>query len=141
VSAPPAPALADDVRDFLRVARIAMIATADATGAPHQAAIWFRLEPDDRILVNSAPGRRWPRELEASGRCSLAIIDEADRYRWLAVDATIDEIDRSAAAREDIVGLAVHYDDYSDAGAATFRSQARVSYRLRITAVHAELAD
>ena len=132
-------ALADDVRAFLAVARIAMIATTDSAGRPHQAAVWFRLEPDDRILVNSAAGRRWPRELEASGHCSLAVIDEADRYRWLAVEADIDQVDRSAAAREDIVALSRHYDDYSDAGAATFRSQARVSYRLRLTAVHAEL--
>jgi PPOX class probable F420-dependent enzyme len=134
-------ALTEDGRAFLGVARIAIIATSDASGAPHQAAIWFRLEPDDRILVNSSAGRRWPRELEASGRCSLAIIDEADRYRWLAVDAAVDDVDRSEAAREDIVALARHYDEYSDAGAATFRSQARVSYRLRIASVHAELGD
>ncbi|HYL41236.1 MAG TPA: hypothetical protein VET90_08010, partial [Candidatus Binatus sp.] len=107
--------------------------------APHQAVIWIRLEPDGRLLVNSVDGRRWPRELEASGRCSLAIVDEANRYRWLAVDAAVDAVDRSAAAREDIVALAVRYDEFSEAGAASFRSQARVSFRLRITAVHAEL--
>lgn len=135
------PTLAADVRAFLRIARIATIATADAAGAPHQAAIWFRLDPDDRVLVNSVAGRRWPRELEASGRCSLAIIDEADRYRWLALDAALDRADRSASAREDIVALSVHYGEASDEGAARFRSQARVSYRLRITAVHAELGD
>jgi hypothetical protein len=136
---PSALPLTDDARAFLRGARIGMIATSDGTGAPHQAAIWFGLEADDRILVNSVATRRWPRELEASRHCSLAIIDEADRYRWLAVDAILDAIDPSEAAREDIVGLARHYDDYSDEGAAAFRSQARVSYRLRITSVHAEL--
>ncbi len=118
-----------------------MIATVDATGAPHQAAIWFRLEPDDRILVNSVAGRRWPRELEGARFGSLAIIDEADRYRWVSVEARLEDIDRSAAAREDIVALAVRYGTYSEAGAADFRSQARVSYRLRITAVHAELGE
>lgn len=136
---PTTPALSADAREFLQRAQIAMIATTDATGAPHQAAIWFRLEPDDRILVNSVDGRRWPRALEAAGVCSLSVIDEADRYRWLAVDAALDEVDRSPTAREDIIALSVHYDDYSEAGAARFRSQARVSYRLRITAVHAEL--
>ena len=138
---PTTQALSADVRDFLHRPQIATIATADAGGTPHQAAVWFNLEPDDRILVNSVDGRRWPRELEASGRCSLSVIDEADRYRWVAVDATVDGIDRSPAAREDIVALAVRYDDYSDAGAARFRSQARVSYRLRIASVHAELGD
>ena len=137
----PTPTLTDAVREFLRVPRIATIATADAAGSPHQAAIWYRLEPDDRVLVNSVPGRRWPTELEGRGRCSLSMIDEADRYRWLAVDAAVDAVDRSPAAREDIVALSVHYDDYSEAGAADFRSQDRVSYRLRITAVHAELGD
>ncbi|HYL40893.1 MAG TPA: pyridoxamine 5'-phosphate oxidase family protein [Candidatus Binatus sp.] len=140
--AAPAPAaLTAEVRDFLRGARIATIATADEAGSPHQAAIWFRLEPDDRILVNSLDGRRWPRQLEASRRCSLAVIDEADRYRWLAVAAALEEVDRSSAAREDIVALSVHYDDASDAGAIRFRSQARVSFRLRITSIHAELGS
>jgi len=79
------PALSDLARAFLDAARIATIATVGPDGAPHQAAIWYRLEPDDRILVNSLAGRRWPRELEATGHCSLSIIDEADRYRWLSV--------------------------------------------------------
>ncbi len=136
---PSPPPLTDDVRAFLRVARIATIATVDGEGRPHQAAIWYRLEPDDRILVNSTAGRRWPRDLELGGRCSLSIIDEADRYRWLAVEAEVDAIDRSPAAREDIVALSRHYDDYSDAGAAAFRAQERLSFRLRITAVHDEL--
>ncbi len=138
---PTTSALSADARDFLGRAQIATIATVDAAGAPHQAAIWFRLEPDGRSLVNSVDGRRWPRELETSGRCALSVIDEADRYRWLAVDAGVDEVDRSPAAREDIVALSVHYGDYSDAGAARFRTQARVSFRLRITSVHAELGD
>ena len=131
--------LSDAVRAFLRVPRIGLIATTDEGGAPHQAAIWFRLEPDDRLLVNSVDGRRWPRELEARGRGSLAVIDEVDRYRWAAVDAVVEAIDRSSAAREDIVSLSVHYGEASDASAARFRSQARVSFRLRIVAVHAEI--
>jgi len=133
--------LTDQARAFLRQPRIATIATVDENGAPHQAAIWFRLEPDDRILVNSLVGRRWPRDLQATARCALAVIDEEDRYRWLAVDAALDGVDASERARDDIVALAKHYGDYSPAGEARFRSQARVSYLLRIEAVHAELGD
>jgi PPOX class probable F420-dependent enzyme len=137
----PSPALPESVRAFLQAPRIATIATVGPDGEPHQAAIWYRLEPDDRILVNSSAGRRWPRELEATGRCSLSIIDAADEYRWLSLQADLDDVDRSAAAREDIVALSIHYHDYSDAGAATFRAQDRVTYRLRVAAVHAELGE
>ena len=136
---PDSPSLSDAARAFLREPRVALIATIGPEGAPHQAAIWFRLEADDRILVNSLDGRRWPRELEAAGRCSLAVVDEADRYRWVAVEASVESIDRSEATRDDIVGLAKHFREHSADGEARFRSQARVSYRLRITAVHVEL--
>ena len=136
---PDSPSLSGAARAFLHEPRIALIATTGPDGAPHQTAIWFRLEADDRVLVNSVDGRRWPRELEAAGRCSVAVVDEADRYRWVAVEATVESVDRSEAARDDIVGLAKHFGEHSADGEARFRSQARVSYRLRITAVHAEL--
>src|SRR5204863_1199344 len=53
------PALTDRVRAFLRQPLFASIATTDATGAARQAVIWYRLEDDDRILVNSRVSRFW----------------------------------------------------------------------------------
>lgn len=134
------PVLSDDVKAFLEAPRPATIATADPDGVPHQAVIWFRLASDGRILVNSRAGRRWPRELEASGVASLVVVDEADRNRWLSLGLAVDEVVRDpAAALGDIVALSHRYDEASEASIADWQSQERVTYLLRITACHAEL--
>ena len=104
--------------------------------------IWYRLDADDRILVNSRSPRRWPAELRASGRASLAFTDLADPMRWVGVQAMVEEvIDDVPQAREDIVALAVRYDGDDPETVARFRTQERISFRLRITAVHDHLEE
>jgi PPOX class probable F420-dependent enzyme len=139
---PPPATLSDPVRRFLEGPLYPVLGTSDADGEPHQAVIWYRLEPDDRILVNSRSPRRWPAELRASGRASLAFTDLADPMRWVGVQAVVEDvIDDVAQAREDIVALSIRYDDFSEEGAARFRSQERISFRLRITKVHDHLEE
>jgi PPOX class probable F420-dependent enzyme len=134
--------LSDRVRTFLAEPNYATLATVGDDGEPHQAVIWFRLEDDGRLLVNSRTGRRWPTELQRDGRCSLAVTDRSDPFRWVGVQALVDSvIDDVEVAREDIVALSVHYDDFSPEGAARFRSQPRISFRLRMTGIHDHLDD
>jgi PPOX class probable F420-dependent enzyme len=137
-----APTLSEQVRAFLARPLYPTLATVGEDGSPHQAVIWYRLEPDGRILVNSRAPRRWPAELARTGRASLAVTDLDDPMRWvglqLAVDEVIDDVDR---ARDDIVALAERYDEADDESVAAFRSQQRISFLLRITAVHDHLGD
>jgi pyridoxamine 5'-phosphate oxidase-like protein len=137
---PPPAAITDRVRAFLEAPRFATLATSGEDAAPHQAVIWFRLDPDDRVLVNSRTPRRWPADLRRDGRGSLAVMDEADGNRWvgltLAVETIVDDVER---ARDDIVALAVRYDDASEASVAEFRRQPRISFRLRVVAIHDHL--
>jgi PPOX class probable F420-dependent enzyme len=137
---PPATDLGPAVRAFLDAPHVATIGTVGADGAPHQAVAWYRLEPDDRILLNSRTPRRWPADLYRDGRVSLAIVDGADGRRWVGltgvVEATIEDLDQ---ARDDICALAERYDDADPKTLAEFRTQPRVSFRIRVTAVHAEL--
>ncbi|HJP88300.1 MAG TPA: pyridoxamine 5'-phosphate oxidase family protein [Candidatus Limnocylindrales bacterium] len=139
---PPAAELSERVREFLEQPLYPTLATAGADGTPHQAVIWFRLEPDGRILVNSRSPRRWPDELRTSGRAALAFTDHEDPMRWVGVQAVVEDvIDDVAVAREDIVALAVRYSEDDEESAAAFRSQERISFRLRITSVHDHLED
>ncbi len=139
---PPAAALSDRVREFLQGQLYPVLATSVVDGEPHQAVIWYRLDADDRILVNSRSPRRWPAELRASGRASLAFTDLADPMRWVGVQAVVEEvIDDVPRAREDIVALAVRYDEDDPESVARFRTQERISFRLRITAVHDHLEE
>jgi PPOX class probable F420-dependent enzyme len=143
VAAPaPSLALSDRIREFLAKPNYATLATVGADGTPHQAVIWFRLEDDGRILVNSRAGRRWPTELQADRRCALAVTDRNHPFTWVGVQAEVEAvIDDVTVAREDIVALSVHYDEFSADSAARFRSQPRISFHLRIVGAHDHLDD
>ena len=140
VSAPAV--LTDRVRAFLAEPSYATLATIGEDGAPHQAVIWYRLDPDDRILVNSRSPRRWPSDLVRDGRCSLAVTDVGDPFRWVGLQTEVETVvDDVSTAREDIVALAVRYAEDDDESVATFRTQSRISFRLRIVGVHDHLDE
>jgi len=142
VQLPPAAELPSRVRAFLHAPRVATIATAGPDGEPHQAATWYRLERDGRILVNSRWPRRWPTELKRDGRCSFSVIDAADGVRWVGLNAVVESrVDDVDLAREHICELARRYDDANPRTLAMFRSQPRVSFLLRVTRVHDHLGD
>lgn len=139
---PPPAQLSDRVRQFLGRPLYPSLATVGQDGTPHQAVIWFRLEPDNTILVNSRSPRRWPAELRREGRASLAVSDLDDPFNWVGLQTVVEEIiDDVPTAREDIVALAHLYDEADDESIARFRSQDRISFRLRIVAVHDHLED
>jgi len=136
--------LSDAVREFLDQLHVASVATTDPDGAPRQAVAWYRREPDDRILLNSRTPRRWCTNLLRDGRVALSIVDGNDPYRWLGVTGVVDEVvDDVGQAREDIVSLAHRYhpEGPSESSIALFRSQPRVSFRVRVTGVHDHLED
>jgi len=141
--AQPEPAvLSDRVRAFLEQPHFASLATVGEQGAPNQAVIWYRLDPDGRILVNSREGRRWPANLKRDPRANLAVFLSADPNRWVGVTGLVDEVVEDVErARDDIVALAHRYDDASPASVATFRGQDRVSFLIRIVRVHDHLQD
>jgi PPOX class probable F420-dependent enzyme len=132
------------VRRFLEDPRFGSLATLDPDGAPHQAIVWYRLEPDGRIMVNSAVGRRWPANLERDPRVSLSI---EDAYAWIGLVGEVDEIERGwDRSHADINALArrYHADEPQEAERlinGRFASQERISFRIRITGVHDHLED
>jgi PPOX class probable F420-dependent enzyme len=140
----PSTDLSPAVRAFLAEPHVVTLATVDPGGAPHQAVAWFRLEPDGRILVNSRTPRRWPANLRRDPRASLAVVDPTDPDRWVGITAVVDEVvDDVERSREDIVHLAHRYREGgpTPASEAMFRSQPRITFLLRVTAVHDHLED
>jgi PPOX class probable F420-dependent enzyme len=130
--------------EFLAGRHYASIATVDDDGAPRQAVVWYRLQPDGRVLVNSRQGRRWPRNLLRDPRVGIAVPDVADPGRWLGMTAVVDEVvDDVAHARDDIVDLARRYSNDGSVDPeteGTFRGQRRITFLVRITGVHDHLA-
>ena len=139
-------ALPAHVHAFLAApGRFATLATLDPDGAPRQALVWYRLDPDGMLMINSADGRRWPANMRRDARVALAIAAAGDGYRWLGLEAKVAEIvDDQGVAQADIADLArrYHADDPAEveASLARFQAQRRVTFRLRITSFHDHLA-
>jgi PPOX class probable F420-dependent enzyme len=136
--------LPDHVRAFLAQLHPASVATVDADGAPRQTVAWYALEADGRILLNSRMDRRWPANILRDRRVALAVVDGADQYRWLGITGVVDEVvDDVEVAREDIVRLAHRYHPEGPRAGmiADFRTQPRITFRVRITGLHDHLED
>jgi hypothetical protein len=141
----PAPVAPLDPRQraFLDQPLFASIATTNEEGAPRQAVIWYRLEPDDRILVNSRISRFWPAHLQRDGRVSLAVLG-GDGYSWLGLTGHVDAIDDDRdRAEADILALADRYhpDGADPADLASYRAFPRITFRIAIDRVHDHLED
>ena len=136
--------LTDNARRFLAEPNVASVATVDADGAPRQVVVWFRLDPDDRILLNSRTPRRWCENLRRDGRVAISVVDEHDPYRWLGITGVVEEvIDDVAQSREHIVELAHRYhpEGPTESSIAMFRTQPRVTFLVRVTGMHDHLED
>jgi PPOX class probable F420-dependent enzyme len=129
--------------EFLGGRHFATIATLDEDGAPRQAVVWYRLEPDGRVLLNSRHPRRWPANLLRDRRLAIAVPDVDNGLRWLGMTGVVDEVVEDVErARDDIVALARRYsaDDTADPeDEAAFRSQPRITFLVRVTGVHDHL--
>jgi PPOX class probable F420-dependent enzyme len=139
----PAHPLTDRVRAFLAQPLFAAVATTDANGAPRQAVIWYRLEEDGRILINSRVSRFWPANLQRDGRVSLAVIG-TDGYAWVGITGHVDAIDDDPArALADIEALAWRYhpDGPDPADLESYRASPRITFRIAIDRVHDHLED
>jgi hypothetical protein len=72
------------------------------------------------------------------------VIDPADGQVWLGMTGVVDEvIEDVERARDDIVALAHRYhpEGPTEESIATFRTQPRVTFLVRITGVHDHLED
>ena len=136
MTSPAMTSLPDHVRRFLTQPRYAIVATTDADGAPRQAVIWFLLD-GDTIVINSLDGRRWPTNLRRDPRVSIAVTDSNDES-WVGLIGTVEVVDDQEQAQADIAAMARRYSDSAAAeeSTATFRTQRRVSFRLRPTGIH-----
>lgn len=92
--------------------------------------------------MNSRTPRRWPDELRRENQASLAFTDLDDPLRWVGLQTVVEEvIDDVERARDDIVALSVRYQEDDDESEAAFRTQQRISFRLRVIAVADHLDD
>jgi PPOX class probable F420-dependent enzyme len=125
------PVLDRSARAFLaRPGRYATLASVDPDGSPLQAVVWYLLEDDDTILLNSRVGRRWPSNLLRDPRVSLSVEDGDD---YVSIRGVAEHLHDGDEAYEDIAALARRYTSGGDLEhrLADFRTQQRISFRQR----------
>lgn len=114
-------------RELLQGKNFAHIATVSADGAPHVAVSWIDVDGDD-VLVNSAEGRIWPRNLRHDPRVVLTVVNCDNPYEYVTVKGRAVEITPDGADAH-IDALAKKY---MDADEYPLRKPGEVRLKIRI---------
>jgi nitroimidazol reductase NimA-like FMN-containing flavoprotein (pyridoxamine 5'-phosphate oxidase superfamily) len=97
-------------QEFLAEVRIGVltVASEQPDRAPLAVPLWYSYTPDLGVTVVSSRETRKARAIEAAGRFSLAVQDEALPYRYVTVEGPLVEVRRCELER-DLVPMAVRY--------------------------------
>ncbi len=122
------PASIDDrSRELLGAKNFAHVATISSDGTPHVAVAWVDADGDE-VLVNSAEGRVWPRNLERDPRVTVVVANHDNPYEYVTIKGEAVEI-TPESADEHIDALAKKY---LDADSYPFRQEGEVRLKIRI---------
>jgi PPOX class probable F420-dependent enzyme len=108
----------------------ATLVTIDEDGSPQASITWVDTE-DGELLINTAEGRRKSRNLHRDPR--VAVLVEADPYRWMSVNGMVVGTITEPRALEHIDELSRRYDDKPW---TPVQGQERVIFRIRPDRVH-----
>ena len=97
--------LADNVRTYLQAVNLAVIATTNRDGSPHQTALWYELR-DNTIILNTTTKSTKVRNLRRDPRASVCVID-MNPPRHVTIDGTV-TFDEDHVL-DDLVSLASRY--------------------------------
>ena len=124
--------LSDELKDVLDSKALAHVATIDPDGTPQVSAMWI-LRSGDRILLNSAEGRRKWRNLARDPRLGISISPTDLEYVNFSIQGRVVDT-RTSDGREVIDAMAKKYrgnDEYQ----GMKPGMVRVTYEVEITRV------
>ena len=70
--------------ELLRGKNFCHVATLRPDGSVHGVPVWVDVE-DGRVVLNTAKGRAWPRNLERDPRVTLTVQNMENPYEYLAI--------------------------------------------------------
>jgi PPOX class probable F420-dependent enzyme len=98
--------LSEKARAFLREKRFAVLATLNRDGTPQLTTMWYLLENDGTILMNTRAGRLKERNMRRDPRISLCF---EDGYNYLTIKGRVEMIDDPQISQRDIYRLSARY--------------------------------
>ena len=87
--------------ELLRGKNFCNVATLRPDGSVHGVPVWVDVQ-DGQVVLNTAQGRAWPRNLERDPRVTLTVQNMENPYEYLAI--------RGRAAAADTDGADAHID-------------------------------
>ncbi len=123
--------LSEQARAFLREKRFAVLGTINADGSPHLTVMWYILEDDGTILMNTKAGRLKDRHMRRDPRVSVCV---ADGYKFITLSGNVEMIDDPQVAQRDIFQLSARYHGEEKAKQQMrnqFSRERRVTLRLK----------
>src|ERR1700730_6052106 len=104
--------LSEKVRSFLSERRFAVLATLDKDGSPQLTTMWYLLEDDGTIMMNTKVGRAKERNMRRDPRISICL---ENGYEYLTISGRVEMIDDPEIAQRDIYRLSARYDGAENA--------------------------
>jgi len=123
--------LSEKARAYLQELRFAVLATINQDGTPQLTTMWYLLEDEGSILMNTKVGRAKERNMRRDPRISMCI---EDGYDFLTINGTVEMIDDPEIAQNDIYRLSRRYHGEAKARwqmEEQFSKETRVSLRLK----------
>jgi PPOX class probable F420-dependent enzyme len=123
--------LSEKARAFLREKRFAVLATLNKDGSPQLTTMWYLLENDGTILMNTRAARLKERNMRRDPRVSICI---PDGYIYLTIKGRVEMIDDPQISQRDIYRLSARYHGEEKAKRqmeTQFSKEQRVTLRLK----------
>lgn len=86
----------DRARELLRQPNFCMVATVREDGTPHVTPTWVDVD-GDLVVLNTAEGRAWPRNLRRDPRVTLTVPDAGNPYSYLSIRGRLVEVTHDGA--------------------------------------------
>lgn len=123
--------LSERARAYLRELRFAVLGTIDQDGTPQLTTMWYILDDDGTITMNTKVGRAKERNMRRDPRISICI---EDGYKFVTISGTVEMIDDQKIAQHDIYRLSARYHGEAKARRQMeeqFSKETRVTLRLQ----------
>ncbi len=123
--------LTEKARAFLREKRFAVLATINKVGTPQLTTMWYLLENDGTIMMNTRVGRSKERNMRRDPRISVCF---EEGYRYVAITGRVEMIDDPQVSQRDIFRLSTRYHGEEIAKKqmeTQFSKEQRVTLRLK----------
>jgi PPOX class probable F420-dependent enzyme len=123
--------LSERARAFLLEKHFAVLGTINEDGTPHLTTMWYLLEEDGTILMNTRAGRVKDRHMRRDPRISVCVVHA---YDYITLSGSVEIVDDTEIAQRDIYRLSCRYHGEEKAQLQMqnqFSKQQRVTLRLK----------